>query len=253
MDIPRYNVLGVGVHAVNLASATSHLIESARAKQHGYVCCCDAHSLTQARANDAHRHALNHALLATPDGMPVVWAGQQSGHEDVNRTYGPDLLESLCAATADSELTHFFYGGVDGAAAALAERLSQRFPGLKIAGHFEPPIARDSRELPTAELKNAAADFNWIGLSTPKQEAFMAHLNNAPDVKSISLGVGAAFDFLTDRVRQAPRSIQRSGLEWLWRICQEPRRLGPRYLRTVPLFALRLLAQRTGLKTYPLD
>ena len=252
MDIPRYNVLGVGIHAVNLATAISHLIESSRAKRHGYVCCCDAYSLTQAR-NEAHRHALNRALLATPDGMPVVWAGQQSGHGDVGRTYGPDLMESLCATTAETELTHFFYGGTDGTAAALAERLTQRFSGLKIAGHFEPPVTQDSRKLPTAELKSAAADFNWIGLSTPKQEAFMAHLYQAPDIKGISLGVGAAFDFLTNRVPQAPRSIQRSGLEWLWRICQEPRRLGPRYLRTVPLFALRLLAQRTGLRNYPLD
>lgn len=185
--------------------------------------------------------------------MPVVWAGRQSGFVDVGRTYGPDLLESLCAATADTELTHYFYGGTDGAAVELAERLIKKFPGLKVASHFEPPVAKDPRKLPTAELTRASADFNWIGLSTPKQEAFMAHFHASGEASGISIGVGAAFDFLTGRVAQAPRTIQRSGLEWLWRIGQEPRRLGPRYLRTVPLFALRLIAQRIGLKSYPLN
>lgn len=252
MEIPRYNVLGVGIHALNLKLATEHLIAAARAKKSGYVCCCDAHSLTQARAHPSHRDTLNHAMLATPDGMPIVWAGRRSGFAQVERTYGPDLMETLCAATAGTELTHAFYGGTRGVAAELAERLPQRFPHLRVVGHHSPPVCDHVTELPLDPINATGADFVWIGLSTPKQEAFMRLRHQSTQAGGISLGVGAAFDFLTGRIAQAPGWIQRSGGEWLWRLAHEPRRLGARYGVTVPLFALRLLAQRTGLRKYPL-
>ena len=241
MDLPRYNVLGVGIHAVNLASATDYVVTSAQSRRAGYVCCC------------AHRHILNHALLATPDGMPLVWTGRRSGYPQVGRTYGPDLLQSICAATAKTSLSHYVYGGTDGVAAELAERLKQKFPDLTITGTETPDWVEDAKDLSTDKIISAHADFVWVGLSTPKQEAFMDHLHGSIGFTGISLGVGAAFDFLTDRVTQAPRWVQRSGGEWLWRMAQEPRRLVPRYFGMLPVFGLRLLAQRTGLKRYPLD
>lgn len=253
MDPPRYNVLGVGIHAVNLASATDHLVAATQAKQSGYVCCCDAHSITQAQRNAAHRLTLNHALLATPDGMPLVWAGRRSGHREVGRTYGPDLLESMGAATAGTSLRHYFYGGTAGVAAELARRLRKKFPVLNVAGSETPPWIEDVTQLSTERILAAHADFVWVGLSTPKQEAFMQHLHATTAFTGISLGIGAAFDFLTDRVAQAPKWVQRSGGEWLWRMAQEPRRLAPRYGGMLPIFALRLLAQRAGLRRYSLD
>jgi N-acetylglucosaminyldiphosphoundecaprenol N-acetyl-beta-D-mannosaminyltransferase len=253
VDVPRFNVLGVGVHAVNLSTATELLTAAAHDRRGGYVCCCDAHSLTQARRHSRHRQILNHAFLATPDGMPLVWAGRRAGHAHVDRTYGPDLMKALCAATAGTDLRHYFYGGDEGVADQLAEKMTQRFPGLKIAGSHSPPWAEDPTTLPTTDIRTTQPDFVWVGLSTPKQEAFMAHFQQQRPNGPICLGVGAAFDFLTGRVRQAPSSWQRAGFEWLWRLGQEPGRLARRYLFTVPSFALRLTAQRLGLVHYPLD
>ncbi len=253
MELPRYNVLGVGIHAVNLSTATAHLVSAARTGTKGYVCCCDAHSITRARREPQHRSVLNRALLATPDGMPLVWAGKQQGFPEVGRTYGPDLMEALCTATAGTELTHFLYGGATGVAEELANRLLARFPGLKIAGTETPDWSDDVRELSTKRIRQVRADFVWIGLSTPKQEAFMDSYHQAADHPGITLGVGAAFDFLSGRVRQAPAAWQRVGLEWLWRLGQEPGRLLPRYLVTVPSFAARMLAQRIGLIRYPIE
>ncbi|MDB4474659.1 WecB/TagA/CpsF family glycosyltransferase, partial [Opitutaceae bacterium] len=228
MDKPRFNVLGVGVHAVNLESATQGLIAAAHEGKSGYVCCCDAHSIIQGRHNAQHRHTLNQALLATPDGMPLVWTGRRSGFPEVGRTYGPDLMEALCAATADTELTHYFYGGGNGTAAKLVAKLQDRFPYLKIAGHESPLWTDNVSQLPTNKIKEAGADFVWVGLSTPKQEAFMRHFHQHESGKGITLGVGAAFDFLSGQVQQAPKGWQRAGFEWLWRLGQEPGRLAKR-------------------------
>jgi N-acetylglucosaminyldiphosphoundecaprenol N-acetyl-beta-D-mannosaminyltransferase len=253
VDTPRFNVLGVGVHAVNLETATRNLISASREGKSGYVCCCDAHSIIQARHHPQHRRTLNHALMATPDGMPLVWTGRRSGFLDVGRTYGPDLMEAMCAETADTELTHYFYGGRDETAEKLVEQLQQRFPNLRVAGHETPPWHNDVAKLPTEGIKQTAADFVWIGLSTPKQEAFMQHFHQQDSPKCITLGVGAAFDFLSGQVQQAPKRWQRAGFEWLWRLGQEPRRLTKRYVVTVPSFAIRLLAQRMGWAKFPLD
>ncbi len=254
MALPeRFPVLGVRVSSLSLAQARDLIIAATRDRPPAaYVCFCDVNSVSCARRDPAHLAALNNSHLTTPDGMPLVWLGRRAGHRDINRVYGPDLLLEVCAATAGTELTHFFYGAAPGTADALAQKLQTRFPGLRIAGTHTPPF----RELTDAEAAALEAkicalrpSFFWVGLSTPKQEKFMAAFAPRLDT-GIMLGVGAAFDFLSGRVRQAPRWMQRSGLEWLFRLCSEPRRLAPRYFKNNPLFLLRLLAEKTGLKKY---
>ncbi len=251
---PRYNVLGVGVSALSLAEAAAAVVTAARTRRRGYVCLCDVNSVSCARRDERHRSILNQSLLTTPDGMPLVWLGRRAGQRGITRVYGPDLLEAVCAATAGTELTHFFYGAGPGTAELLATRLARRFQGLRVAGTHTPPQG----ELPAAEAAALTArvgelrpDFFWVGLSTPRQEAFMAEQVARLDA-GVMLGVGAAFDLLSGRVRQAPRWVQRSGGEWLWRLAMEPRRLAPRYFKNNPLFVLRVLAQVGGLKKYPL-
>jgi N-acetylglucosaminyldiphosphoundecaprenol N-acetyl-beta-D-mannosaminyltransferase len=271
----RFNVLGIGVHALQLASARALIIDAAMrqrktapstaatfdASSAPYVCFCDVNSISCGQRDPAHAAALNRAHLATPDGMPLVWLGRRAGFPEIGRVYGPDLLLEICAATANPSLasggrgTHFFYGGGAGTAELLANNLQTRFPGLRIAGVRTPPF----RELDATETDALVAamhalrpDFFWVGLSTPKQEKFMATF--APrfgDDVGVLLGVGAAFDFLSGRVRQAPRWLRGLGLEWLFRLCAEPRRLAPRYFRNNPLFVARVLAQASGLKKYP--
>jgi len=252
---PRFNVLGVGVHAVNLSRATDQVVTAARGSTPGYVCFCDVNSVSCARRDPKHLATLNRSLLTTPDGMPLVWLGKHSGQRNVGRVYGPDLMLAVCRATAGSELTHYFYGGGPGTAEALAAALQVRFPGLKIVGTQCPPyrpLATDEAAELAKRIQTIRPSFFWVGLSTPKQEAFMAEYSPRLGVP-VMLGVGAAFDFLSGRIRQAPRWVQGSGFEWCWRLCAEPRRLAPRYFKNNPLFLLRILAQLTGLKKYPAD
>lgn len=259
MDFPRYNVLGVGLHALDLPRATRALVEASADLRGAYVCCCDAHSISCARTDPRHRQTLNRAFLTTPDGMPLVWLGRLAGHRDTHRVYGPDLLNAVCAATADGSRSHFFYGGEPGVAETLAECLHERHPSLRIVGTHTPPHTDDVTAMPLNAIALARPDFLWIGLSTPKQERLLRHLaeqhgSPAHDLDfGIALGVGAAFDFVTGRVRQAPLSVQRSGFEWLWRLTQEPTRLTRRYLRTIPTFAARSVAQIAGWQHYPLE
>lgn len=249
--VARYNVLGVGVSALTLAQARDLVVGVRGQMRRGYICLGTAHGLTEARRTADLRRIYNEAWLTTPDGMPLVWLGP----DGVERVYGPDLMLAVCEAGRAAGLRHYFYGGIPGVADELARRLRARFPGLEVAGTFTPPF----RELEDAEagaLRSEVArvrpDVIWVGLSSPKQEKFMAR--HWRDLEAgVMIGVGAAFDFHSGRVRQAPRWIQRSGFEWFFRLCTEPRRLGPRYLTTTPLFALRVLAQKCGLRKYPLE
>ena len=246
----RYNVLGVGVSALTLAQATE-LVVGARGQLHrGYVCVTGVHGVMESQDDTGLKKVHNEAWLVTPDGMPLVWLGPRG----VTRVYGPDLMLAVCDAGRAAGLTHFLYGGAPGVAEELKQKLCARFPGLAGAGTFTPPFRpRDDSELSAlrAEVASTRPDVMWVGLSTPKQERFMAEHWRSLDA-GVLIGVGAAFDFHTGRVRQAPRWMQRSGLEWLFRLVTEPRRLGPRYLRNNPRFAALVLAQRLGLRKYPL-
>jgi len=252
---PRVNILGVGVHALNLRSAVLALQSAIASRTKGYVCVTGVHGVSEAQTDPAFRDILNHAFLNTPDGMPLVWIGRSSGHQEMERVYGPDLLLEVCKASQWTRWKHFFYGGGPGTAEALAAVLQSKFPRMQIVGTHTPPF----RPLTPAELKEFQAqiaatrpDIIWVGLSTPKQENFMASTLSSLDVP-IMIGIGAAFDLISGKVRQSPRWIQRSGFEWLYRLIQEPRRLWKRYLKNNPLFVWRLFLQLTGLRRYPLD
>lgn len=252
---PRVNVLGVGISAINLETATSTLAACLEAGKRGYVCVTGVHGVIESQYDPELRKIHNRSLLTTPDGMPMVWMGKLAGQGTMDRVYGPDLMECIMAWSAKSGATHFFYGGNTGVADLLKERLEQRFPGLRVAGTYTPPFGplpeKEESEL-RARLEVLQPDFFWVGLSTPKQERFMAAYIGRLPVK-IMLGVGAAFDFHAGRVKQAPRWIQRSGFEWLYRLVQEPRRLWKRYFRNNPLFAWKVTGQLTGLKRYTVD
>lgn len=250
-SVPRYNVLGVGVSTLTLAAARDLILGARGQLRRGYVCVTTVHGLDEARADPAFRKILNSSWLTTPDGMPLVWLGPRG----VERVYGPDLLLAVCDAGRAIGLTHYFYGGNPGVADELAAKLTARFPGLAVVGTHTPPFrALDATEAAAlrADIARTRPDVIWVGLSTPKQERFMAEYAPTLDA-GVLIGVGAAFDFHSGRVRQAPRWMQRSGLEWFFRLCTEPRRLGPRYLKTNPRFVLRACAQLTGLRRYPLD
>jgi N-acetylglucosaminyldiphosphoundecaprenol N-acetyl-beta-D-mannosaminyltransferase len=243
IGIPRVDVLGVGISAINMDLAVAELSRWVEEREQHYVCVTGVHGVMESQSDPALLRIHNHSGLTAPDGMPMVWAGKRAGAEHMSRVYGPDLMLEVCSRSVAEGWKHFFYGGKEGVPELLEARLTGRFPGLNVVGTHSPPF-RDLTEAEAgavAEAINAAnPDFVWVGLSTPKQERWMdANISRlqAPAV----LGVGAAFDIHAGLLPQAPGWMQRRGLEWLYRLLKEPRRLWKRYLGNNPRFVWKVL------------
>jgi N-acetylglucosaminyldiphosphoundecaprenol N-acetyl-beta-D-mannosaminyltransferase len=255
MAIERINILGAGISVINLETALAVVADAVRQRRKGYICVTGVHGVMEAQRDEKLRCILNQALLCTPDGMPMVWAGRLRGHREMRRVYGPDLMLDVCGWSQTNPCKHFFFGGAAGVAEELRCKLTARFPNLQVVGCYTPPFRalNAGEEMQLQEtIRTTRPDIMWIGLSTPRQEKFMAEFLPRLDV-TLMIGVGAAFDFHSGRVRQAPHWMQRSGLEWFYRLCREPRRLAGRYLRNNPLFALKIAGQLCGLKKYSLE
>ena len=241
----RFDVLGVPVSAIDMTQALTTIDGWVETRAQHYVCVTGVHGVMESQSDEELRTIHAKAGMVTPDGMPLVWLAHLAGRPHVERVYGPDLMLACCQRSLETGARHYFFGGAPGIADRLAERLSARFPGLAVAGTYCPPFRPMSPEEDAeliARIDSAAADIVWVGLSTPKQERWMAsHMGrlSAP----VLVGVGAAFDFHAGVKRQAPRWMQRSGLEWLFRLASEPRRLGRRYLVNNPLFVSLTLRQ----------
>ncbi len=244
MELFRESILGVQISALNMGAALAQLDEWVQGTGSHYICVTPAHSIMECQAHPELRPIFNGSGMTTPDGMAVVWLLRLKGHHQVERVYGPDLMMATCEHGLSRGYRHFLYGGGPGVADELSSCLQSRFPGLEVVGTLTPPYRlMTSQEDAEAVVRINATkpDIVWVGLSTPKQETWMhEHLGKirAP----VMIGVGAAFDFLSGRKPQAPRWIQRNGLEWLFRLCSEPRRLWPRY-RQYPLFVFLALRE----------
>jgi N-acetylglucosaminyldiphosphoundecaprenol N-acetyl-beta-D-mannosaminyltransferase len=236
--IPKVDVLGVQVSAIDMERALDVIDRWIVEGEREYVCVTGVHGVMESRRDDTLRQIHNRAGLVTPDGMPLVWWSRSRGERQTRRVYGPDLMLACCERSLTTGYRHFFYGGGDGVADLLARRLSRRFPGLTVAGTYTPPF----RALSAAEdedvvkrINDAQPDIVWVGLSTPKQEYWMAEHVGRIEASAL-IGVGAAFDFHAGLKPQAPRWMQSNGLEWLFRLGTEPRRLWKRYLVNNPAF-----------------
>lgn len=226
------DILGVSISALTMDDAVQTIESWIEKRQHEYICICTVNTVMECQNDPGFMDVVNGAGMRTTDGMPLVWLSRRAGHKDVTRVYGPDLMLELCARSATTGHRHFFYGGGLGVVEELTGNLSEKFPGLNIVGQITPPMLKvgelESQE--TIDRINASgADIVWVGLNTPKQDWWVANhraLLNAP----VLIAVGAAFDFHSGRVRQAPRWMQRNGLEWLFRLSQDPKRLWRRYL-----------------------
>jgi N-acetylglucosaminyldiphosphoundecaprenol N-acetyl-beta-D-mannosaminyltransferase len=249
---PRYSVLGTWVDAVDPPSALQEIEAWLAGARRRYVCVANVHSVMEALRDESFRRVYNQAGLIVPDGMPLVWVGRLKGHARVRRVYGPDLMLELCGRLARAGRSCFFYGGSPGVAAQLAERLCRRFPGLRSAGSYAPPFRNLSAEEENEVvrlLNHAAPDVIFVGLGCPRQEKWMAAFRERLSAP-VLVGVGAAFDFHTGHVAQAPRWMMSAGLEWLFRLAQEPRRLWRRYLFYNPLFVFHVTLELLGVRRY---
>ncbi len=251
MTVDRFNVLGVGISALSLERATKEVLRFLQSGEKGYVCVTGVHGIIESQDDPELRRIFNQSFLTTPDGMPTVWIGRWLyGFSQMTRVYGPDLMLDVFEKTRETGTRHFFYGGTEGVAEELKERMLERFPESQIVGTYCPPFRELNGEEKADLLRQVTeskADVMWIGISTPKQDRFMAEFIDQLPVK-LMFGVGAAFDFHTGRVRQAPKWMQRNGLEWAFRLSQEPGRLWMRYITTNPrfvsLFALQVIGWR---------
>jgi N-acetylglucosaminyldiphosphoundecaprenol N-acetyl-beta-D-mannosaminyltransferase len=250
----RVNILGVGVSAVNMEVALRQTESLLDRGEKGYVCVTGVHGIMEAQSDEAFRDILNRSFLTTPDGMPTVWLGRIHGFKDMSRVYGPDYMAALCERSVARGYRHFLYGGKQGVAEELRAELTRRFPGLQIVGTYTPPFrplnAEEENDL-RLQLETSQADVLWCGLSTPKQERFISSYYDRMPVK-LMVGVGAAFDLLSGNLDEAPDWMKRSGLQWLYRLIKEPRRLWRRYLLNNPKFAWLTLLQLTGLRGFQL-
>lgn len=228
----RLDLLGVRVSDVNIPKAVGIIDQWIQTKYKTYVCVAPVSTLVDCQKDAEYKLIVNAAGMVTPDGMPVVWLGRRSGSRTIERTYGPDLLQAVCTFGHSSGYKHFFYGSTQPTLDRLVSRLKQTAPELNVVGSIAPPYqaqaVREEKDV-LARINESRADILWVGLGSPKQDFWMS-LNRPFLNVPVIIGVGAAFDFLSGVKPQAPVWMRKSGLEWVFRLCHEPRRLWKRYL-----------------------
>ena len=245
-DLPQRDLLGLPVAMTDYTQAMDVMDGMIERRDPGYVCATAVHAIMVAQDDAEMRDALRGSAMTVPDGMPLVWAANLLGDDLADRVYGPELMLRYCERARDRGHRVFLYGGRDqGSLAQLALNLRLRFPGIRIVGGYSPPFRplTDAEETAVAEQINAAQpDLVWVGIGVPKQEKWMAHMRTRLEAPVLA-AVGAAFDFHAGRVSMAPSWMQDRGLEWTYRIAQEPRRLLPRYLIHNPRFVAKVALQ----------
>ena len=251
-ETARANILGTGVSAINMLDAVRLLESRLATDRKGYVCVTGVHGIMEAHRDSAFREILNKSFLTTPDGMPTVWVGRLQGHRAMDRVYGPDLMTEVCKLSQQKGYSHFLYGGKPGVTEQLQAALLQKFPGIRVVGTYAPPFRELNEEEEINLLRTTARlapDLFWVGLSTPKQERFMAKYLPLLQTK-LMIGVGAAFDIQAGLLRDAPPWVKHTGFQWCFRLFQEPRRLWKRYLLNNPRFLWKITLQLSGFTSY---
>ncbi len=245
----RVDVLGVHVSTLDLPTAVNEIARWIQDGERRYVCVRDAHGVMLAQDDEIFRRIQNESGLTTPDGMPMVWCGRWAGEKDMDRVYGPDLIRAVSERADQEGWKFFYYGGNEGVADELAAEIKRVAPGVHNVGTYCPPfrpLTPDERGAIIEQINHSDADIVWVGLSSPKQEYWMDDVRSELNASAL-IGIGAAYDMLTGHVRQAPRFIQRSGFEWLFRLLMEPKRLWRRYVLNLPRFVYLLLRRKPRL------
>ena len=246
VGIRTRDILGVPLAMTDYARTMDVMDAMVERGERGYVCAAPVHAVMVAQDEPDTYAALRGSTLTVPDGMPLVWAANMLGEQLPDRVYGPELMLRYNERCAERGHRVWLYGGRDqGSLVQLALSLRRRHPGLEIAGGYSPPfrdLTPEEEDFVVDQVNDSGADVLWVGIGVPKQEKWMARMRERLDVP-VMCGVGAAFDFHAGRISQAPRWMQERGLEWTYRIAQEPRRLLPRYLYFNPRFLLNFSRQ----------
>lgn len=237
-------ILGVNIRITNMSN-TINIIEENLYKIKGkYICISNVHTTVMSYENDEYMKIQNGAFMALPDGRPLSIVSKLMGFKNAERVTGPDLMLELFKISEEKGYTHYFYGSTDETLNQLRDRLIEQYPKLEIVGLYSPPFRKlsESEDKEIIESINKAnADFVWVGLGAPKQEIWM--YNHENKVNSLMIGVGAGFDYHAGKIKRAPKWMQKSSLEWLYRLLQDPKRLFSRYMNTNIKFILNVIKE----------
>jgi N-acetylglucosaminyldiphosphoundecaprenol N-acetyl-beta-D-mannosaminyltransferase len=250
-----HSILGMRVDSTSYEDATERIIKWAKEKKSCYVCVANVHMTMESYDSSKFLSIVNNSALVTPDGMPLVWSLKAFGIKNSSRVYGPTLTLHICKAAAKQNISIGLYGGTPESLESFIKFLRTSFPNIKIACAISPPF-RNLTKLEdaayTQQIIDSGAQILFVGIGCPKQEIWMSKHHG--QIPAVMLGVGAAFDFHSGRVQQAPSWMQKIGLEWLFRLSKEPKRLWKRYLLNNPrfifLFLIQWLANSIGIKLF---
>lgn len=229
-NIPTCNIMGVNIAAINMEWLKRYLKDNLQDLKGDYICVSNVHTTVTSYEDENYRNIQNNALMAIPDGGPLSSIGRKRGFSSMDRTAGPSLMEELFK---DKGYTHYFYGSTEDTLELLKKKLKEKYPNIKIAGMYSPPfrkLTKEEDEKVIGKINDCNPDFVWIGLGAPKQEIWMAE--HQGKVNGLMIGVGAGFDYFAGNIKRAPLWMQKSNLEWLYRLIQDPKRLFKRYFVT---------------------
>ena len=227
------NILGVNINVTNMQDTVNIIIENLDILKGNYICVSNVHTTVMSYEDESYRNIQNNGFMALPDGKPLSIVSKKRGFKEAERVTGPDLMEEIFKISEEKGYRHYFYGSTQNTLNRLEEKLNKKYPNIKIVGMFSPPFRKLTQEEDKViidNINNTNPDFIWIGLGAPKQEIWMREHRNK--VNGLMLGVGAGFDYHADNISRAPKWMQNWGLEWLYRLLQDPKRLFKRYFET---------------------
>lgn len=237
------NILGVNISVTNMQETVSYIEGNLERLKGNYICVSNVHTTVMSYENEMYRNIQNSGAMALPDGGPLSVVSRIRGFKEAERVTGPDLMSEIFKISEEKEYKHYFYGSTQETLDELKTKLNRKYPKLNIAGMFSPPFRKLTSEEDDEIIKsinNSKADFIWVGLGAPKQEIWM--YDHKDKINGLMLGVGAGFDYHADKLERAPKWMQKSSLEWFYRLCQEPKRLFKRYFNTNTKFIYYLIS-----------
>lgn len=232
-EIPSCNILGVNIAAIDISWLLNFLNEKIGELSGDYICVSNVHTTVTAYEDEEYCNVQNGGILAIPDGGPLSSVGHKRGFKNMKRTTGPSLMGEIFKISASKGYRHYFYGSTDKTLEMLYSVLIENYPGIQIVGMYSPPfrpMTVDEDKVIVDRINETKPDFVWVGLGAPKQEKWMA--GHQGKVNGLMIGVGAGFDYYAGNIRRAPEWMQRSNLEWVYRLMQDPKRLFKRYFQT---------------------
>lgn len=231
--IPVCNILGVNIAAIDMEWTLDYIKKFIKNLSGDYICVSNVHTTVMSYEDSEYCDIQNGGIMALPDGGPLSSVGRKRGHSKMARVTGPSLMGEVFNISAENGYRHYFYGSTEVTLEKMKDKLESNYPDIQIVGMYSPPfrpITDEEDELIIKMINDTYPDFVWVGLGAPKQEKWMEM--HQGKVKGVMVGVGAGFDYYADNIKRAPKWMQKSNLEWLYRLLQDPRRLFRRYMKT---------------------